>query len=246
MFASGSQTTANRFCLLAEATAWRYRAAGRFVYGFVLGKLRHDPVYRTLLARTIVPPDGLILDLGCGRGILLALLATARTLGMMPGGSGGTRPCLYGVELRAADADVARAALGGEAEILRGDVRTAALPPCQVAILLDVLLYLERVEQDAVLARVVTVLAPGGLLIVREADAGGGWRFIATRLAERLCALARGHWQQKYCYRSAAEWRDKLESLGFVVDTQPMSEGTPFANILFIARRASLTSSTEK
>jgi len=236
MFASDSKTAAKQFRFLAEATAWRFRSAGRFVHGFVLGKLRHDPVYRALLVRDILPADRLILDLGCGRGILLALLATARTLGMTPGGKRATGLHLCGVERRAADADAARTALGSETEILTGDVRTADLPPCRAVILLDVLLYLREEEQDALLVKIANCLETGGRLIVREADAGSGWRFTATWVAERCCALARGQWKQKYCYRSAAQWREKLESLGFVVEVQPMSEGTPFANVLFVGR----------
>jgi SAM-dependent methyltransferase len=237
MFAADSKTATKQFRFLAEATAWRYRSAGRFVHGFVLGKLRHDPVYRALLCGEILPKEGLILDLGCGRGILLALLATARALGMTPGGKRGRGPRLCGIEQRPADAETARGALDGEAEILIGDVRTMPLPPCQAAILLDVLLYLDRDEQYGLLGEIADALEPGGLLIVREADAGSGWRFAATWIAERCCALARGHWRQRYVYRSAAQWRERLESLGFAVDIQGMSEGTPFANVLFIGRR---------
>lgn len=237
MFASDSKSNTKQFRFLAEATAWRYRSAGRFMHGFVLGKLRHDPVYRALLTQNILPADGLVLDLGCGRGILLALLATARALGMTSGGKRQTGLRLCGIERRASDAEAARGALGGEADILTGDVGSAALPSCRAAILLDVLMYLDRDEQDALLVKIADALEADGLLIVREADAGGGLRFIATRVVERCCALARGHWKQKYGYRSAAQWREKLESLGFVVEVQPMSEGTPFANILFIGMR---------
>jgi SAM-dependent methyltransferase len=222
------------FADLIEPAARRYRPAGRFAEGFVRGKLRHDPVYAELLARPHwLPEAGLLLDLGCGRGILGSLLATAREMGRL------ARPELRyaGVELRRADAAAARLALGADADIVTGDLCALPFPECQAVVLLDVLLYLGAAEQEAVLERAAAALGPSGVLLMREADAGAGRRFLATRAAERLCALARGQGRQRYHYRSAAEWRARLEALGFAVETAPMSEGTPFANVLFLARR---------
>jgi hypothetical protein len=36
--------------------------------------------------------------------------------------------------------------------------------------------------------------------------------------------------------RSVAAWRDVLSSTGFESETVPMSSGTPFANVLIIAK----------
>lgn len=240
MFASDSQTTAKQFRFLVEATAWRYRSAGLLVYGLVLAELRHDPIYRELLRREIVPPEGLVLHLGCGRGILLALLATARTLDMTPGGSGAARPRLCGFESSVTDAEFARAALGSEAEIVVGDWGGEDLPACRIAILLDVLLYLGKEEQDTLLTRMAAALEPGGILIIREADAAAGWRFATTKLAERLRALSRGDWRQPCGFRGATEWQEKLASLGFAMETQNLGGGTPLAQVLLIGRRVVL------
>jgi hypothetical protein len=37
-------------------------------------------------------------------------------------------------------------------------------------------------------------------------------------------------------YRSARNWQSVLERLGFEVHAELMSQGTPFSNVLFIAR----------
>lgn len=224
-----------RYLFLAAATAWRYRACGHFVHGFVLGKLRHDPVYRELLEILDGGEDGRIVDLGCGQGIAMALLATAAVLGSSPGRR-SPAPQLCGVECGPQAAAVARAALAGAAEIATGDVRAYRIPGCRAVLLIDLLYHLEPEAQLALLGQARAALEPGGLLILREADAGGGWRFALTWLAEWLRNLGRGRpWRRRY-YRTLEAWRETLSGLGFAVDARPMSQGTPFANYLLVAR----------
>ncbi|HWM94266.1 MAG TPA: DUF2062 domain-containing protein [Thermoanaerobaculia bacterium] len=228
---------------LIEETAYRYLESGMFHWEFARGKLRHDPVYLQLLRRGLLPPEGRLLDLGCGRGILLALLVTARerlARGVYPEGwAPPTAMELYGIETGLKAATAARQALGPEATIVVGDLQDAQLPPARAVLLLDVLHYLPAPAQEELIARVAGALEPGGLLLIRDADAAAGWRFTATRVQERACALARRHWRQRFHYRSAAEWRRLLESAGFAVDVEPMGMGTPYANVLLAARRIS-------
>ncbi|HEX2643609.1 MAG TPA: hypothetical protein VHU81_11480, partial [Thermoanaerobaculia bacterium] len=103
---------------------------------------------------------------------------------------------------------------------------------------LDVLHYLPAALQEDLLRRVAEALEPGGLLLIRDADAAGGLRFFATRIQERLCALARRHWRQRFHYRSAEDWRTLLGRLGLEVEVVPMAEGTPYSNVLIAARQA--------
>ncbi|MGA1858525.1 hypothetical protein VH569_21255, partial [Azospirillum sp. 11R-A] len=48
-------------------------------------------------------------------------------------------------------------------------------------------------------------------------------------------------WRQPLTYRPAAEWSELLSSLGFATEALPMSQGTPFANTLFIARQSKVS-----
>ncbi|HSS50274.1 MAG TPA: methyltransferase domain-containing protein [Thermoanaerobaculia bacterium] len=114
---------------------------------------------------------------------------------------------------------------------------TAELPTATVILLLDVLHYLAPADQEALLSRAAAALAPGGILLMRDADAGGGWRFTATRLQERFSSLLRGHLRPRFHYRSAAQWQEMLSRLGLAVDVQPMGMGTPYANVLLAGRR---------
>jgi uncharacterized protein (DUF2062 family) len=229
---------------LIEETAHRYIDAGLVHCELVRGKLRHDPVYFALLRHGRLPPKGRLVDLGCGRGIALALLATARQQaeqGRYPADwPAATAAQLLGVEGDAHAAGVARAGLGGCAAIETADLRCAALPQADAFLLLDVLHYLPPAEQESLLANLTANLPPGGILMVREADAAAGWRFHAVRLTESLMAALRRDWRQLrrgFHYRRRADWIALLERFGFASEITPMGMGTPYANILIRATR---------
>jgi len=227
---------------LLEAATRPYASAGKRVWHYSRGKLRHDPVYFALLERGLLPDGGRLFDLGCGAGLLLALLNAAR-MEYRSGRWPEHLPApplqldMHGVELRADRVRTARAALGGAADVISGDICDVALSACSAVVALDVLLYLHEAAQRRVLERIAAALRGGGVLLLREADAAGGLAFGMTKWTERVANAWRGHpWKRLY-YRSASQWVRLLEGLGFAVNTHPMSEGTPFSNILFVAQR---------
>jgi uncharacterized protein (DUF2062 family)/trans-aconitate methyltransferase len=227
---------------LLEESACHYLKPGMFHWEFVRGKLRHDPIYFSLLREGFLPPEGRLLDLGCGRGIVFSLILGAReqwAKGKYPEGWAPPPPRLtfHGIEGRPKVAEAAREALEDRAEIETGDLRAVDYPPADAILLLDVLHYLPAGDQEAVLAKAVAVLHPGGRLLLREANAAAGWRFTATRAQERLSALLRRHWRQRFHYRSAEEWSDLLRGLGLTVEVQPMGMGTPYGNVLVVGRK---------
>jgi uncharacterized protein (DUF2062 family)/SAM-dependent methyltransferase len=229
---------------LLEEASFPYLECGMLDWEFVRGKLRHDPLYFNLLRRGFLPSEGRLLDLGCGRGILFSLLIAARgqvEAGQYPEDWAPPPPGLafHGIEGRPKVAAAAREALGEQAVIETGDLRAARFPPADAVLLLDVLHYLPAADQESLLAQAIEALQPGGVLLIRDADAAGGWRFTATRTQERFSALLRRHWGQRFHYRSAGEWGDLLKRLGLDVDVQPMGMGTPYANVLLAGRKLS-------
>jgi uncharacterized protein (DUF2062 family) len=218
-----------------------YQPFGLRTWESVRGKLRHDPVYLGLLRSGALPAGGRLVDLGCGRGILFATLVVSRetaVLGEWP----GTWPPppgdleLIGYELDPGHATVARLALAGRATVHTADVRKVELPACDAVTLLDALHYLEASAQEGLIARAAAALRPGGVLLIREADADGGLRFQLTRLQERASSWCRLEWRRQFHYRSAADWRALVERHGLAVESAPMGAGTPFANVLILGR----------
>ena len=227
---------------LLDAAARLYPGADEFDRRFARNKLRFDPVFFALLQGGLLPDRGTLLDLGCGRGPLLALLVAARdqfSRGQWPPGwpPPPMNLNLQGIEINPDHAGVAQRALIDQARVTRLDISDAAFPPCSAVVLLDVLIFLEEREQRRVLERAAAALEPGGLLLVRDADAGAGLAFLVTRWSVRLPEILRGRLRNRLHYRSAKQWAGLLESLGFSVAVEPMSAGTPFSNILFHCKK---------
>jgi hypothetical protein len=227
-------------CRLVDEAANRYRGISRVSSEFARGKLRLDPVYLAVLERDILPSNGTIVDCGCGRGLMLALIASARNrddrTSRSADGERGAPFGLYGIEKRRRSVHVARRALGREATILHGDLRVTSLPRSDAMLMFDVMHLIPWTDQDDLLVQMRDAIAPGGWLVLRDADASGGWRFRAVHLWNWLVHTMHGRWQPQFFFRAADEWRERLERLGFEVHTEPMGTGTPFANVVFYAR----------
>jgi len=233
--------TAGAWRWLVDEASAPYRRAGRFAWHFARGKLRMDPVFRHLLEDGLVPAGARVLDIGCGQGLLASLLCAADSLhgrgGWPPawrGAPSGTR--VTGIELMQRDVDRARAALGDTAQFVCGDMRHTAFPAVDAVVILDVLHYITVAEQDAVLARVRDALAPAGVLLLRIGDAKARRGFLASQWVDRAVTFVRGHRVAPQFGRTLAQWIAQLEALGFNVQCRPMSQGTPFANVLLVGR----------
>ena len=227
---------------LFEAATRPYAGAGTFAWRFARGKLRHDPVFFFLLRRGLLPDRESLLDLGCGRGILLSLLKAAKEqyqAGVWPRDwpAPPLNLGLRGIEVSESRVRAARHALGDSARVDLCDLRNVDLPPCSVIVMIDVLFYLDNEEQRRLIEKATGALEPGGLLLLREADADAGFVFQATKWSERIACALRGEFGQQLHYRGAGRWIAELAGRGFSVRVEPMSEGTPFANFLFVARK---------
>ena len=224
---------------LARRASRRYRAGDRFARHFAFGKLTRDPVFRHLIESGVLPPAARVVDLGCGQGVLAALLAACGEEGAAWPAGWPPAPVprsFHGIDLAARDVERARDAGGPGMRFDRDDIRTAAFGTADVIVMLDVLHYLGREAQDRVLDRARAALAPGGVLVLRVADASPSLRFRITTAVDRLASRIRGQRPGPFHCRPLAAWRTELERRALRVETRAMSAGTPFANTLLVAR----------
>ncbi|HEY7058934.1 MAG TPA: DUF2062 domain-containing protein [Vicinamibacterales bacterium] len=233
---SGLRRRDDSLALLWQRASDPYLECGITAWEFARGKLRGDPVYRALIEDAVLPSGMSIVDVGCGQGLALSVLTEASRLhaeGRWPFRRPPPRiDSAVGIETRPRVARIAGRALNGRATIVAGDARTVSLPPCDAVLLFDVLHMVPHGDQEDLLRRVSASLRPGGVLLVREADAGAGSTFRMVRIGNRLKAIVVGRWRQRFAFRTHGDWIDLLCRHGFEVTARPASTGTPFANLL--------------
>jgi SAM-dependent methyltransferase len=233
-------TTTFRRALLDRATR-PYCAAGRFAWKFAQGKLKGDPAFFGLLEQGLIPDAGRLIDLGCGQGLLASWLLEARALhesGNWPEHWPAAPKVehIWGLELMQKDVERARAALGERAQFAQGDIRTADFGKADVAIILDVLHYISYEAQEDVLRRIRAALPAGGTFITRIGDAAGGLPFHYSNWVDRTVFFLRGHRLDRIYCRTLNEWLEVLQRNGFEAKPLPMHKGTPFCNVMLVAK----------
>jgi uncharacterized protein (DUF2062 family) len=231
------------FAALVARASDRYVGESLVAWEFARGKLHHDPVYETVLFGGLLPSGGTLVDIGCGQGLMLALLAEAADAAPESGQGGRRAPRfdrLVGIELRPRVAHLATVALGGRAEIRSADATRVALPHCAAVLIFDVLHMMGGNQQEQLLTAVADALAPGGVVLIREADAAAGWRFVVVRTVNRLQSLRVGSWRQTFRFRDRQAWLAVLARCGFDAAECEQHGGATLGNVLFRAtvRRA--------
>lgn len=211
------QTIAARFPLLAQRN-------------YVRGKLATDPLYAGT-ARALAPLEPMVLlDVGCGMGLLGQYLHACGLLHGYQGIDHDERKIAAGLH--------AAATMGGTFRLQH--TRADDLPDIHGHVaLLDVLHYLPEKQQPLLLSRIAMHVAPGGVLILRNVLRESNWRFRATVVEEKL--LHGVGWMRvaPTHYPSAEEIRGPLEAAGLNVTFSPLWGHTPFNSYLLVARRAS-------
>lgn len=238
-----ARLTSPTFEKLAVRASWRYRNSGITAWRFARGKLLRDPLYRAVWEQGLVRHGGAVLDVGCGQGLMLALLAEEACFGSPDPAAEESAPqfhgtrSLVGVETRPRIAQIARNALGADASIHAADVRHLPLPPSRTILVFDVLHMMPAADQENLLRTLTASLEVAGTLLIREADASAGWKFSCVKLGNRIKGLVNGYSTVAFHFRTGKEWIDLLARLGLSARAQSMGKGTPFGNILLTAEK---------
>ena len=214
-------------CDMALAvTAERYRGCGRLAHGYVRSKLRRDPVHRDVLYLAAEESFGDVVDIGCGRGQLAIALLQA-----------GLAKSVLGVDCQAvhlAQADRAAAGLAYRSRFV--DLADGFdAPEADTILAVDVLYQLDDCSQQRLLRNVAR--AARCRVVLRLLDPGCGMRSAVTVGLERLWRGFSPHAGRCVNPWTVARIAGFLRSEKYDVTVTPCWRGTPFANVLLIARR---------
>jgi trans-aconitate methyltransferase len=177
----------------------------------------------------LVPTEGVVLDLGCGHGLVSLLLARSRPARQVIGLEWDARRLAMARTL-------AEPNLRFEFCDLAGDT---PLPAARGILLADVAYLLSPPDQERLLARCVAALEPGGVLVLKETVDAPRWKAAISRLQEKLAVRALGITRGRALhFRGRAAWVRLLASLGLEVCVVPLDRFRYHPHAAFVARRA--------
>jgi len=180
----------------------------------------------------VLPSRGLVIDVGCGYGVLanyLSLSAPERQV--------------LGIDRDEKRIDAARKTIGGRDNIsfCAEDVAQWAWPGCTGIAMTDFLHHLPPPEQETVLKEASGALQKDGVLLISEVDpdAKPAYKYWASYLSDRiLYPLSRSY------FRKPSAWKALLSSLGFEVRIIELRNPV-FAGVLLVCRKSTTGASNE-
>jgi 2-polyprenyl-3-methyl-5-hydroxy-6-metoxy-1,4-benzoquinol methylase len=174
----------------------------------------------------LLPDEGRILDIGCGFGLFAAYF-------------GQTQPArrIVGVdpnERRIAMAKRVCAGLGLENEFVAGDARDVSLEGRFAgAYVLDVMHHIPKDDQLPMLERLRDLLAPRGVLVLKDITTEPHLQLKFTELMDRVMV----GWQEPLAYRHHREWGEMLTGLGFHVRMVRVPDVLPYPHVVIAATK---------
>ena len=200
-----------------------YAAAPRAVYLHAVGRFLTCPMLRVLER---LPPGGRVLDLGAGHGTFARLAVAA----------GAARVVAVEPDRRKVLPSYRHprvAFVAGYADALSGEGS-----PFDAVTILDVLYRIPLAGWDPLLRHAHGLLAPGGLLLLKEIDPEDRWKGAWNRAQEKAADLLGLTLGDAFAYETRQQMRERLTRLGFTdFAAHDLGAGYPHAHILYIARR---------
>jgi 2-polyprenyl-3-methyl-5-hydroxy-6-metoxy-1,4-benzoquinol methylase len=173
-----------------------------------------------------VPRAGRILDVGCGHGLFplyLAATAPERTV--------------VGVDVDEAKLVSARRAADA-AGLPVSFAAEAPAGPWDAITIVDVLYLLGQPAARDLLGQLAAMLAPGGVMAVKEIDVRPRWKYQLARwqeiVATRVTRITEG---EGVAFVPPASIEGALTGAGLSVTRQSLGHGSLYPHLLFVARR---------
>jgi len=199
----------------------RFARLGWLTGLFVRIKLRIFPLFD--LAEQ-VPLKGKILDLGCGRGLLglaLTLMSQHRQV--------------FGMDLDVDNVAWAAGASANRGRCVVGDLQHLPFRGLFDCIVVSDILYLiPNAIHGAILKACYGLLAPGGVLLLKEMNTRPRWKFIWNWIQETVAVKVVG-WTlgNRFYFQDRISFVALMRKCGFEVEVIPLDRGSWYPHIVY-------------
>lgn len=175
----------------------------------------------------LLPDEGRILDVGCGFGLFAAYFGQTHPRREITGIDPNAR--------RIAMAERVTRSLGlTNHSFIAGDVRNAKLEgPFDAVYVLDVMHHIPAESQRSVLERLHDLLAPGGVLVMKDITTEPRHQLLFTEALDRLMV----GFDEPLAYRHHREWGQLLSDIGFRVRVVRVPDILPYPHVVISATR---------
>jgi SAM-dependent methyltransferase len=175
----------------------------------------------------LLPDSGRLLDVGCGFGLFACYFGQMQPARQIVGVDPDQR------RVTLAQRVATSVGLAGHRFIV-GDARSVTLEPgFEGAYVLDVMHHIPRDQQEELLARLRDLLAPRGVLIIKDITTVPLRGLLFTELLDRLVV----GWQEPLAYRHHNDWREILKKLGFQVRVVRVPDVLPYPHVVITATK---------
>lgn len=180
----------------------------------------------------LVPPEGSVIDLGCGHGLFSLLIALAHP-----------QQQITGIDLDADKIALAQTLHAPNLQFRAGDITAQTdLPSAHAITILDVLYLIPYEAQESLLALCADRLSVNGSILLKEAAESPRWKAALNTLEETVVVralgiTATGDGDARFYFRTRAEWQGLFERLGFSVATRMLDRGYYHPHVVFHARK---------
>ena len=172
-----------------------------------------------------LPRAGRVLDLGCGFGLFSLFFASQEPLRRITGVDRNAR------RIALARASAERLGLANVDYELEDGLAWQSAERFDAIYLLDMIHHLPRASVPDFLAKLCALLAPGGVLLVKDIEDRPFYKVWFTLVLDRLMVGS-----EPIHYWSPAELVRLLEGLGFDVVRHRMRDILPYPHIVYVAR----------
>jgi SAM-dependent methyltransferase len=196
-------------------------SGGRWLRGYIQGKLTADPVFDTALT-AVQGTSGMIVDLGCGLGLLGLFL-------YFHGHDAKYRGCDLGGWKIIAGINASNR-LGHQLDLQQGNLLNFPLDNAEIICAFDILHYLPKREQEFLIRRLASAARNGSTVLIRNGVRGCGWRSIMTLLEEWWTRMTGWIQGGTINFPELKHLISTFEKERCQVETKPLWGKTPFSS----------------